>query len=47
MNPVNTTERLVELELLNFLCDLVWIREKKRVDAAHFRADWGIGRRIG
>ena len=31
LNLVNTTaQRLVQLELLNFLGDLVWIREEKR-----------------
>ena len=50
LHYVNTTahptERHVELELLNFRGDLARIREAKRVVAAHFRADWGIGWRI-
>ena len=51
LDLVNTTahptaQQIVQLELLNFRGDLARIREAKRVEAAHFRADWGIGWRI-
>ena len=51
LHYVNTTayptaQQIVQLELLNFRGDLARIREAKRVEAAHFRADCGIGRRI-